>query len=137
MNKLAPLVQADIANLAFATTADVVPLTGADPFAKTEDELIKEFDSTKTQLLILFLGVDEHSRLPPTGNGAPKFEYKNYKGSPYFAVDVTPRGTLTEAATALISSMQGKGFSFFDSPRHMALQAGQGAWQHPLQTTHQ
>ncbi|KAH8889283.1 hypothetical protein GQ53DRAFT_222601 [Thozetella sp. PMI_491] len=128
MNDLGPMVQADTSHLAFAKGSDVVGLTGPDPFARTEEEMVKEFNSEHAQPVILFLGVDDKNRLPPTGDESSAFAYKNYKGSPYFAVDVTPKGYLVDAASALIASMKANGYSFHDSsPRHMGLVAGEAA----------
>ena len=128
VNNLCPLVTEDPAHLAFVSNADVVPLTGPEPFAKKEEDLINDFNSEETQPVILFLGVDDKNRLTSHNAGAPEeFVYKTYKGSPYFAVDVTPRDNLTEAANALIDAVKARGFSFHDSsPRHMGLHADQG-----------
>ncbi|KAK3692619.1 NUDIX hydrolase domain-like protein [Podospora appendiculata] len=130
MNNLGPLTKDDPTHLAFATNADVVPLTGASPFAKTEADLISDYDSRETHPVILFLGLDDKHRLPShdAAAGAEPFSYRTYKGIPYFAVDVTARGVNAEAANALIAAMKAKGFTFQDSsPRHMALHAGQAA----------
>jgi len=129
MNNLAPLVHAsDTAQLAFATNADVTLLTGTDPFAKTEEEMIRDYDSEEERALIVFLGINEAGELPLDDSEAGEpFTYKEFKGAPYFAIDVTPRGKLADAATALIEAMKGKGYVFYDSsPRHMGLRARQG-----------
>jgi NAD+ diphosphatase len=129
MNELAPLTRDDGAHLGFVSSADVVPLTGEKPFAKTEEELVRDFNSADTHPVILFLGVDEKNHLPSHSGEIPdEFIYKNYKGSPYFAIDATPRGSHAEAANAVIAAVQAKGLSFHSaSPRHMGLHAGQGA----------
>ncbi|KAL2016739.1 hypothetical protein VTK56DRAFT_3128 [Thermocarpiscus australiensis] len=130
MNNLAPLVQSDPAHLAFATYSDVVPLTGPDPFSKTEEEAIRDYNSEEARPIIVFLGIDERSQLPLNEGreGTEPFTYRDFKGSPYFAVDVTPREGLADAANALIAAMKEKGFSFHDnSPRHLGLHAGQAA----------
>ena len=129
MKDLAPLVQTNnTAHLAFVSSSEVVPLTGPEPFVKTEEQLIQGFNSEEEHPVILFLGVDEKNHLPSHSGEIPdEFIYKNYKGSPYFAVDVTPRRSLTDAANALIETVRAKGLSFHDtSPRHMGLHAGQG-----------
>ncbi|KAK3375364.1 NUDIX hydrolase domain-like protein [Podospora didyma] len=132
MNNLSPLVQkADSTQLAFVPTSDVVSLTGPDPFAKTEADLIKDFNSQDTHPVVLFLGVDDKSQLPSHGGrsaGDEPFAYKAYKGAPYFAVDVTPTGSTADAARALLAAVEGRGFTLHDSsPRHMSLPAGQAA----------
>jgi NAD+ diphosphatase len=126
MKSLDPLVKND-SHIAFVSRQDVESLTGPDPFGKPEEELIKEFNSDKTQPLILFLGVDEKNKLPSNGTDSGAFQYKEYNGSPYFAVDVTPRGTLTDAANKIIASLEAKGLVFHaHSPRHMGLTAPEG-----------
>lgn len=129
MNDLAPLVQAnDAAQLAFVSNADVVPLTGPEPFVKTEEELIRDFNSSETHPVILFLGIDDKKQFPTHTPGIQQdYTYKTYHGTPYFAVDVTPRGSLAEAAKALIASVKERGFAWHDSsPRHMGLHYGHG-----------
>lgn len=136
MNSLNPLVKDNNSHLAFVTTPDIEPLTGPDPFGKKDEELIRDFNSEETQPLILFLGVDERDRLLPnanvngsgSGSDASTFQYKEYKGSPYFAVDITPRGTLTEVANGIITTLEAKGLSFHDSSsRHMGLRPAEAA----------
>ncbi|AEO58014.1 hypothetical protein MYCTH_2304947 [Thermothelomyces thermophilus ATCC 42464] len=130
LRDLAPPVRADDpAQLAFAGYADVAPLTGADPFALSEEEMIARFDSSEEQVTIVFLGVDEKGALPRSeAEPGDEFGYKGFKGSPYFAVDVTPRGKKAAAAEELIKKMTERGFTFYDnSPRHMGLLAGQAA----------
>jgi NAD+ diphosphatase len=126
LNNLNPLTKDD-SHLAFVSHSDVEALTGADPFAKPEEELIKEFNSDKTQPLILFLGVDDKNLLPSNGTENGTFKFKEYSGSPYFAVDLTPRGTLTEASNSIIDALKTKGLAFQDhSPRRMNLVSPEG-----------
>ncbi|KAH8673559.1 NUDIX hydrolase domain-like protein [Xylariales sp. PMI_506] len=118
MNGLSPLAK-DPAHLAYVEKSYIEPLTGADPFKKTEEEVIKEFNSDITQPVILFLGIDEKKT---TG-----FEYKEYKGAPYFAVDVTPKGTITEAANSVIEAVKGTGVDFLPGVRHITLNSSEAA----------
>jgi len=124
VENLAPAVEpGKPPRLAFATFADVSQLTGPDPFVKTEAELIDDFNSEETQTLILFLGVDENERLSAT---TKDFEYRNYKGSPYFAVDITPKGDAADRAKAVSDAVKAKGQSFHTNARAMNLEAGEG-----------
>lgn len=126
LNNLSPLTKDD-SHLAFVSHSDVEPLTGTDPFGKPEEELIKEFNSDKTQPLILFLGVDDRNLLPPNGTEKGTFKYKEYSGSPYFAVDITPRGTLADVSNSIIDALKAKGLPFQDhSPRRMNLVSQEG-----------
>lgn len=115
-NDLAPL-STDPSKLAYAKHEDVRKLIGENPFEKTEEEIIKGFNSSVTLPLVLFLGLDE---------GKEGFEHGIYTGAPYFAVDVTPRGTIEKEAKSLIESMKAKGLSFTEGRVHMALNAPEG-----------
>lgn len=125
LHELAPLVDETEKSLGYVSHADVQGFTGSDPFEKTEEEMIKGFNSEDEKPLILLLGLDEADRLR-----APKteelFAYKEWKGRPYFAVDVSPRGKLSEGANEVIKAVKAKGFSFFQNQRHMGLAYGEG-----------
>jgi NAD+ diphosphatase len=96
----------------------VKPLTGNDPFARTEPEMIKDFDSSIKRPLIVFLGIMEDQSIP--------FEYKGIKGRPWFALDVTPKEPYAAAAQAFIQEQLGKGNSFPESARNHTLDAVPG-----------
>ena len=117
-NDLAPLAK-DPTQLAYATHKDVKPLIGENPFAKTEEETIAEYNSEITLPLVLFLGLDERKK--------DGFEHGIYKGTPYFAVDVTPKGTVEKEATSVIEAMKANGLSFVEGRMHMSLNAPEGA----------
>ncbi|KAK4225545.1 peroxisomal NADH pyrophosphatase NUDT12 [Podospora fimiseda] len=132
LDNLAPLVQGDDpANLAFATGEDVKPLTGEDPFKKSEEEQIKGFNSEESKAIIVFLGIDEKGALPgKKGNDDDndEFKFKEFRGRPFFAVDATPRENNEGVVKELKERMDGKGFKFYEGgPRHMGLHAGQAA----------
>lgn len=118
LDNYSPLAR-DTATLAYVTKDDVASLTGSDPFKETEEEQIKKFNSAVTQPLILFLGIDEKNK---TG-----FEYRDYKGSPYFAIDVTPKGSIEEKAKSVIEAVKAKdGLSFIPGGRLLTLDASGG-----------
>lgn len=116
-NNLAPLAK-DPTHLAYASHDDVKPLIGDNPFHKAEADLIKEYNSSITLPLVLFLGLDERNK--------DGFQHGIYKGTPYFAVDVTPRGTVEKQATSVIEAMKAKGLSFIEGRMHMSLNAPEG-----------
>ncbi|KAI1494816.1 NUDIX hydrolase domain-like protein [Biscogniauxia mediterranea] len=119
LDNLSPLGK-DAANLAYVGRDDVVPLTGSAPFDKSEEDQIKEFNSSITHPVILFLGIDEKKK---TG-----FEFREYKGSPYFAVDVTPKGSIEAKAKSVIEAVKAKtGLSFIPGGRLMTLNAPEAA----------
>ncbi|KAL1968614.1 hypothetical protein VTN77DRAFT_1440 [Rasamsonia byssochlamydoides] len=108
--KNGPLVK-DETKLAFVSYKDVEPLVGNDPFRSSEAELIAEYNSKITRPLLVLLGLDERQK-----NG---LTYKKYSGAPYFALDVTPTGTIREQAQQVISAVESKGFRFFQGRSHM------------------
>jgi NAD+ diphosphatase len=117
-NNLSPLAKSP-EQLEYANFQDVQPLLGEDPYSKDEERFIAEYDSTITIPQLLFLGLHE--------NEISGFEYKTYKGSPYFALDVTPRGTITAEAEKLVENMKSRGLQFVEGRMHMTLPAPQAA----------
>ncbi|KAK5004867.1 NADH pyrophosphatase, partial [Cryomyces antarcticus] len=119
-NDLQPLVKKK-ASLAYISYKDVEPLIG-DPYSKNEDELVAEFNSTTAIPQMIFLGLDERVK--------DALVYKDhYKGAPFFALDVTPKGSLKEAAEKLISNLESRGLSWAHG-RAMDYPASEGT--HPL-----
>ena len=117
MDGLSPLAK-DPEHLAYVARADVEPFTGPDPYKITEEEQIKNFNSEVPHPLILFLGIDEKK--------ATGFEFKEWKGAPYFAVDVSPKGPLEAKAKSVIEAVKVKGVDFLPGQRHMSLNAPEG-----------
>ncbi|KUJ17395.1 uncharacterized protein LY89DRAFT_684453 [Mollisia scopiformis] len=117
-NDLAPLAH-DMTKLAYATHEEIKPLIGENPFEKTEEQMIKEYNSTITLPLVLFLGLDERKK--------EGFEHGIYKGIPYFAVDVTPKGTIEKQANSVVEAMKAKGLKFVEGRMHMSLNAPEAA----------
>ena len=117
-NNLSPLGRSPT-ELQYATYRDVQPLIGEDPYSKPEEQLISDYDSSITVPQLLFLGLDEgkHS----------DFTYKIYRGSPYFALDVTPKGTVTAEAEKLVERMKSRGLKFVEGRMHTSLPAPQAA----------
>ncbi|KAF4782676.1 putative NUDIX domain-containing protein [Colletotrichum scovillei] len=113
LKDLSPLTSAPT-RVQFVSYDDVKPLTTEDPFGPSEEDLIKNFDSTVTKPLIIFLGLEESAKVP--------FEYKGLKGRPWFAVDVTPKGSYADAANQLIEAQSSKGYKFLEGMRPMTLE---------------
>lgn len=82
--------------------------------------MIKEYRSDVTTPLVLFLGVDEKEQ-----NG---FEYKDgiYKGTTYFAVDITPCGTIEKAANSVLEELKKQKLTFLEGRSAMNLNAPEG-----------
>lgn len=118
LNNLAPLAK-DPTKLEYASYKDVRPLIGDDPYLKTEEELVSEFNSTVTTPQLLFLGLNEK-----TTQG---LEWTIYKGSPFFALDVTPKGSFEAKANSLIRDFEARGLVFIEGRLHMSLPAPEAA----------
>lgn len=117
LDDLAPLAK-DTTHLAFANHEDIRGVIGENPFAKTEEDMIKEFNSEVQLPLVLFLGLDE--------SRTAAFEHRGYRGVPYFAVDVTPKGAVETAAKGVIEALKEKGLIFLQGRSAMSLNAPEG-----------
>ncbi|KAI8234268.1 ADP-ribosylation factor-like protein 3 [Colletotrichum sp. SAR 10_99] len=113
LKDLSPLTSAP-SKLAFVSFDDVKSVTSEDPFGPSEEDLIKNYDSSVSRPLIIFLGLEEGAKVP--------FEYKGLQGRPWFAVDVTPKGPYAEAANQLIEAQSAKGNNFLQGTRHITLE---------------
>ena len=110
----------DPTKLAPVSYKDVQPLIGEDPYSKTEEEIISSYNSTVTIPQLLFLGLDERKQ--------DGFGWKDlYKGTPFFALDVTPKGSIAEKAQALVKSVESRGLTFIEGRTHMSLPAAEAA----------
>lgn len=117
-NELSPLAR-DPTKLEYSSYNAVRPLIGDDPYSKTEEQMTLEYNSTTTIPQLLFLGLDEDHK--------SGFEWSIYHGTPYFALDVTPKGTIASAAEALIKDVKSQGLQFVEGRMHMSLPASQAA----------
>lgn len=81
--------------------------------------MIAEYNSTITIPQLLFLGLDERNKQGLT--------YNVYTGSPYFALDVTPKGSITSQAEYLIQIMQSRGLKFLEGRIQASLPAQDAA----------
>ncbi|KAF2743211.1 peroxisomal NADH pyrophosphatase-like protein NUDT12 [Sporormia fimetaria CBS 119925] len=115
---LEPLIESPTA-LGYVKYEDVKPILGDDPFATSEEDLVKEYNSHKYFPLVIFLGLDERKE---------GFVYKeHYKGQPYFAVDVTPKESVTEAAEKLVKELEGRGLTFSKGRMNLSMPAQEAA----------
>ncbi|KAK7428899.1 NADH pyrophosphatase [Neonectria magnoliae] len=117
LNDLNALV-ADKATLSYLAFEDVKSLIGSEPFHLTEDESLKAFDSTQTSPLIVFLGMLEEGSEP---GHIESGEHGDIKGRPYFAIDITARGTHADKATDFLKAQEAKGLSVDKNARGMTL----------------
>lgn len=118
-NSLKPLVH-DPTKLATTSFKDIQPLVGDNPFAKSEEEITAQYDSTVSLPQMVFLGLDEANK--------DGLVWKDtYKGAPMWAVDVTPQGTREEQAKKVVSEMEGRGLKFHEGRMILSLPAPQAA----------
>lgn len=97
-------------------------MIGEDPYVKTEEDQLKEYNSSIYIPQLVFLGLDGAK----TGHEA--LEYKDeYKGAPYFALDVTPKKTAEEAAKKLMSKFESQGLKFAEGRLNLSLKAPEAA----------
>lgn len=115
-NNLQPLIS-ERSKLAYVKHDDVKSIIGEDPYNQPEDQLIEQYNSTKFIPQMIFLGLDERVR--------GQLTYKGHSGAPYFAVDVTPQKSLTDACNTLISKLESQGLTFAQG-RAMDLVASDG-----------
>lgn len=122
LNDLAPLVTKDKTRLAYVSHGDVRPVIGEDPYAVAEEEMIRTFNSGRHVPQMIFLGLEE-------GKDGVEYTPKKgtYKGKPYFAIDVTPRKSVKEAAEALIKTVGERGLVWAPG-RAMDLKAEDGMY---------
>ncbi|ETN36513.1 uncharacterized protein HMPREF1541_08791 [Cyphellophora europaea CBS 101466] len=109
-NNLAPL-QVSATEIHYATLKDIESLVPENPFAKKEKELIDEFDSRKTHPQFVFLGIDEKAN--------EGYTFRNFRGAPRFAVDITPKWTFADEANKVIDTFKKEGLSFAEGMRAM------------------
>ncbi|KPM46093.1 hypothetical protein AK830_g545 [Neonectria ditissima] len=117
LNDLNALV-ADKATLSYLAFEDVKSLIGPEPFQLTEDESLKAYDSAQTSPLIVFLGMLEEGSEPGHIESA---EHGDIKGQPYFAIDITARGTHADKATEFLKTQEAKGLTVDKNARGMTL----------------
>ncbi|KAL4977063.1 NUDIX hydrolase domain-like protein [Aspergillus desertorum] len=122
LKDLAPLTRSPT-ELYYAKFDDVRKLVPASIYDKSEDEIIKEHDSRKTEPHLIFLGVDETSK-PQDG-----FSWKIYTGTPYFALDVSEKGSEEQQANAreVVSGFEAQGLSFLQARMALMFSADEAA----------
>ncbi|PLB51908.1 hypothetical protein P170DRAFT_433809 [Aspergillus steynii IBT 23096] len=121
LKELAPLTKSP-AELYHAKHEEVQKLVPASIYDKSEEDIIKEHDSRKTSPHLIFLGLDESSK-----QGG--FAWKIYTGTPYFALDATPRGSEEQQSNAkdILGALEAKGLSFLQARVAMSFSADEAA----------
>jgi len=101
---------------------DVRSVIGDDPFSRNEADTIAQYNSSLYLPQIIFLGLDDRTE---------GFVYKeHYKGQPWFAVDITPKGSVKEEAEKLVEKLKGEGLDFSKGRMNLNLPAKEGSSNH-------
>ena len=116
---LSPLVKSP-SEIAYAKLNDLKPILAGNPYHKTEDQIIKEFNSSISTPQLVFLGLDESQ--------TDGLQYKNYVGAPQFAVDITPKASYEEEAKGIIAELEKRGLTFIEGMRAMSFPANIGGY---------
>lgn len=121
----------------YALRSEIVSVVGENPYSKSEEQMIEEYNSSVTIPQMIFLGLDERKlndrnggedKAQPLAEEEQGFSWKDvYKGRPLFAVDVTPNGSTKEQAESLIKDLEGKGLNFFKGRMPLSLHAPEAA----------
>lgn len=118
---LQPLVQSsENKKLQWVKYEDVKPVIGEDPYVRTEKELLEQYNSEESVPQMIFLGIDESDK-----NGLDYQGKNRYIGAPYFALDVSPKGSVKAACEDLVKKVETGGVEF-GKGRLMELEAGDG-----------
>ena len=126
MNNLAPLTKSP-SELYYARYEEIKKYIPENFFDKSEEDMIKDYDSRITLPHLIFLGLDESRK----GDG---ITWKIYSGVPYFALDVTPKGSEDQQAKAkdVIDRMEAKGMTFYQTRVVMSFSADEGTDSIPI-----
>ena len=114
---LSPVIKSPT-DIYHATFEELKALFPENPFAKTEKELIEEFDSRIDHPQLVFLGLDEDVK--------DGYSYRNFTGAPHWAVDITPKKTFEKAANELAERFEKEGLKFSEGMRAMSFPANVG-----------
>lgn len=120
LSNLAPLAEGPT-KLAFASLKAVQPLIEDDPYRISEEESILGYNSTAWIPQLIFLGLDERQQNDDV------LKWTSYSGVPYFALDVTPKGSIEAQATNLRQEFEAQGKVFLEGRSHMSLPAHEAA----------
>lgn len=118
---LAPLTRST-SELYLAHYDEIKTLVRPDIYDKTEEDMLKEYDSRKTEPQLIFLGLDEERK-------KDGLNWKIYTGTPYFALDLSARGSEEQQghAKSIVEALEAKGAKFLHARVVTTLSADEGA----------
>lgn len=129
LKDLAPLIKGPN-SLYHAEYKDVQKLVHPTIFDKSEEEMIKEYDSRITKPDLVFLGVDE-SAADNMQTDEELLQWMIYKGRPYFALDVSEKGTDEQKAEAktVVEELAARGITPFTTRQHLLQPPHDGTYE--------
>ncbi|KAE8150095.1 NUDIX hydrolase domain-like protein [Aspergillus avenaceus] len=121
LKDLAPLTKSP-SELYYAHYNDIRKLVPETIYDKSEEDIIKEYDSRNTIPQLVFLGLDESRK-------QDGLAWKIYTGAPCFALDVTPKGSEEQQSNSkdVISALEAQGLSFLHARVVMTFSADEAA----------
>ncbi|KAI9370753.1 NUDIX hydrolase domain-like protein [Aspergillus egyptiacus] len=121
LKDLAPLTKSPT-ELYYAKYDEVRKLVPETIYDKSEEEVIKEHDSRRTEPHLIFLGIDETRK-------QDALAWKVYSGTPYFALDVSEKGSDEQQAKVkeVVSGFEAQGLSFLKARVAMSFSADEAA----------
>jgi hypothetical protein len=137
VDNLAPLAR-NPGELEWVGWEDVSGLCGEEVFGE-EKTVVEKYDARVTRPVVLFLGLDERD-VGDCGWGGRKedaaeakgewegFVHGEYKGQPYFAVDITPKGSIEAEAKRVVERMKERGLVWLAGRTAGGLGAGEGVF---------
>lgn len=107
--------------LTFVSLQDVQPFIEDDPYRRSDEEVILGYNSTAWVPQLIFLGLDERQQ------DHEVLRWTTYSGVPYFALDVTPKGSIEAKATNVRQEFKAQGKYFLEGRMHISLPAHEAA----------
>lgn len=115
--ELSPLVKSN-SEIAYVKYDDIKPILQNNPYEKTEEQIIREYNSSSTTPQLVFLGLDE--------SRTDGLHYRNFVGAPQFALDITPQRSYEDEAKEVIAELEKRGLRFLEGMRAMNFPATVG-----------
>ncbi|KAK9446672.1 NUDIX hydrolase domain-like protein [Limtongia smithiae] len=95
----------ELFTVAYTDVADAI----GNPFSKSEEETVAEWDSSKTVPVLVFLGIDE---------SADGVSFNGYSGRAYFSLDVTPADINPSASVTALAEKVTTAGAYFHTIYH-------------------
>ena len=99
-------------------------------FDKSEEQALQAFDSRMTRPDLIFLGVDENAA-SNVETDEKLMQWTIYKGRPYFALDVSQKGSDEQKAEAqsVVEELAARGITPFTTRQHFLQPPSDGMFE--------